>query len=151
MLESTSDFNSPVDPTLSGPSEDDGDSIFGLTSPVLSNSSTLKGEVGDPRWSQSVKSDRTNSDVSQHHLPMTRLGSGKSPVSIVEVELTRPPGGSLGISIVGGQGSKFGDLGIYVKEVIRGGPAAKQTKLKAGSLFHCMVSVIASILCFLRG
>lgn len=56
----------------------------------------------------------------------------QSSLPTIQVELTRPPSGSLGLSIVGGQDSKFGDLGIFVKEVIPGTVAAEQTKLKPG-------------------
>ncbi|XP_029350222.1 afadin [Echeneis naucrates] len=61
----------------------------------------------------------------------TNLAAHREP-EIVTITLSKPLNSSMGISIVAAKGAWQGNLGIYVKSIVRGGPAELNGRLTAG-------------------
>ncbi|XP_067099467.1 afadin-like [Osmerus mordax] len=61
----------------------------------------------------------------------TNLPVGRDP-EVVIITLKKPLNSGMGVSIVAAKGAGHGNLGIYVKSIVKGGPAEMDGRLSAG-------------------
>ncbi|XP_022606455.1 afadin-like [Seriola dumerili] len=62
----------------------------------------------------------------------TYLKAAHREPEIVTITLNKPLNSGMGISIVAAKGARQGNLGIYIKSIVRGGPAEMNGRLTAG-------------------
>ncbi|KAL8588982.1 hypothetical protein ACOMHN_065764 [Nucella lapillus] len=69
-----------------------------------------------------------------HERPASHLASGQPSVGrhVLEVTLQKEGDKGIGITIVGGETTSSLDLGIFVKSVLKDGPAARMGQIRAG-------------------
>ncbi|XP_055361973.1 afadin [Betta splendens] len=67
----------------------------------------------------------------------TRLAAHSEP-EIVTFTLNKPLNSGMGLSIVAAKGAGQGNLGIYIKSIVKGGPAEMNGRLTAGDQLLCV-------------
>lgn len=75
----------------------------------------------------------------------TYLETHREP-EIVTITLNKPLNSGMGVSIVAAKGAGRGNLGIYIKSIVKGGPAEMNGRLTAGDQLlsvdgHCLVGL----------
>ncbi|XP_076444259.1 tyrosine-protein phosphatase non-receptor type 13-like isoform X5 [Babylonia areolata] len=98
--------------------------------------SPLANHILSPQLSKHFAADLSSHDhpPSHHHRPAFHLASGQPSLGrqITEVTLQKEGDKGIGITIVGGETTNSLDLGIFVKSVMKDGPAARTGQIKAG-------------------